>query len=99
MVADVLGRMPMTDAAVAEETIWQGCAAYGADPSVAVGDRWYLTGLEYPELNGAFPVGDEVDVAAVLAPFQKRAAPMLWHLGPGAPRRLVTRLRAAGCIY
>ncbi|HKS98083.1 MAG TPA: GNAT family N-acetyltransferase [Rugosimonospora sp.] len=86
-------------ATLAEETIWQGCAAYGPAAGVEVGDRWYLTGFDYPDLNGAFPVDEAVDVAAALAPFQQRRVPMVWHLGPRAPDRLVPRLRAAGCVY
>lgn len=90
-------------ATLAEETIWSGCAAYAADPQVEVGNRWYVTGCRYPGLNGVFPARGAadapVDIAAVLAPFQRRRVPMLWHLGPGAPHLLASRLRAAGCVY
>jgi ribosomal protein S18 acetylase RimI-like enzyme len=86
-------------AALAEDTIWYGCAAYAADPAVEVGDRWYLTGSRYPGLNGVFPGEDPLDVAGALVPFQRRQVPMLWHLGPRAPRRLAARLRAAGCVF
>lgn len=89
----------LAEAALAEETIWRGCAAYAADPAAEVGQRWFVTGCRYEDLNGAFPVGEAVDVAATLAPFQRRRVPMLWHLGPRSPRRLASRLRAAGCVY
>jgi ribosomal protein S18 acetylase RimI-like enzyme len=88
-----------TLAALAEETIWRGCAAYAADPKVQVGDGWYLTGSRYAGLNGAFPTGAAIDVQAVLAPFKTRRVPMLWHLGSRAPGRLAARLRAAGCVF
>jgi GNAT superfamily N-acetyltransferase len=86
-------------AALAEQTIWAGCAAYAADPAVEVGDRWYLTGCHHQGLNGVFPAGEPVDVAAALLPFQRRQVPMLWHLGPRTPRRLAAQLRAAGCVF
>jgi GNAT superfamily N-acetyltransferase len=86
-------------AALAEETIWSGCAAYAADPAVEVGHRWYLTGCRYPGLNGVFPLGEPVDIAGALVPFQRRRVPMLWHLGPRAPGRMAARLRSAGCVF
>jgi GNAT superfamily N-acetyltransferase len=86
-------------ASMAEETIWLGCAAYGAVPLVEVGERWYLTGTDYPGLNGIFPVSGPVDVTAAHHPYQRRAVPVLWHLGPDAPRGLAARLIDAGAVF
>lgn len=86
-------------AALAEETIWLGCAAYGMAPDVEVGDRWFLTGSGYAGLNGIFPVTGPVDVATAHIPYQRRGVPLLWHLGPGAPRGLAARLVDAGAVF
>src|SRR5689334_20687000 len=86
-------------ASLAEETIWLGCAAYGAVPGVEVGDHWYLTGSGYPGLNGIFPLTGPVDVATAHRPYRRRNIPLLWHLGPGAPRGLAARLVDAGAVF
>ena len=84
---------------LADQTIWLGCAAYGADPDVVVGERWFQTGFPYAGLNGVLVATEPVDVSATLERFRVRRLPMLWHLGPLSPAGLEAELSAAGCRF
>jgi ribosomal protein S18 acetylase RimI-like enzyme len=70
-------------AAVALDTIWQGCAAYArAGATVGAGPvRWFATGIGYEALNGVFGGAAAPSAPDALAAFRAAAVPALWHLG------------------
>jgi GNAT superfamily N-acetyltransferase len=84
---------------IAEQTIWLGCAAYGADSDVVVGERWFQTGFPYVGLNGVLVAAEPIDVSSILDRFRVRRLPMLWHLGPSSQAGLEAELTAAGCRF
>src|SRR5579863_7973727 len=80
-------------------------AAPGAEQGTDEDVRWIITGAPFSLFNAVsqarFTAADaDARIAATLAPFAARGAPMTWYTGPSTrPSDLGERLLAHGLVY